>query len=205
MKLGCMNVRGWGIGKLEDVCKELNEWNLDMVGITETHLRDAVQMEGDEYVMIGKGGRKQERLGEGVALLHRKVRNLRVEELDVGDSVESEDVLAARVEYMNECGRDERLVVLVVYMTVEGDRAVRDNSRKYGVLKKTLREHAMEKVVVIGYMNAHVGVLGEQMNRNGKMLGEFVNEMELENLNETLAEGRVTWCARNRGLRLTIC
>ncbi|MPC42103.1 hypothetical protein E2C01_035716 [Portunus trituberculatus] len=32
------------------------------------------------------------------------------------------------------------------------------------------------------------------MNRNG----EFVNEMELENLNETLAKGRVTWCARNQ-------
>ena len=40
MKLGCMNVRGWGIGKFEDVCKELNEWGLDMVGITETHLRE---------------------------------------------------------------------------------------------------------------------------------------------------------------------
>ena len=30
------------------------------------------------------------------------------------------------------------------------------------------------------------------MNMNGGMLDEFVNEMDLENLNETLAEGRVT-------------
>ena len=104
MKLGCMNVRGWGIGKFEDVCQELSEWNLDMVGMTETHLRDAVRMEGSEYVMVGKGRRKQETFGGGVALLHRKARNLRVEELDVGESVESEDMLAVRVEHMNESG-----------------------------------------------------------------------------------------------------
>ena len=44
MKFGCLNVRGWGIGKFHDVCKELNEWSLDVVGITETHLRDVVHM-----------------------------------------------------------------------------------------------------------------------------------------------------------------
>ncbi|MPC62955.1 hypothetical protein E2C01_057046 [Portunus trituberculatus] len=45
-------------------------------------------------------------------------------------------------------------------------------------------------------MNAHIGLLDERMNRNGEMLEEFVNEMELENLNVTLAEGQVTWNAR---------
>ena len=40
LKFGCMNVRGWGVGKLEDVCKELNEWKFDIVGLTETQLRD---------------------------------------------------------------------------------------------------------------------------------------------------------------------
>ncbi|MPC84238.1 hypothetical protein E2C01_078967 [Portunus trituberculatus] len=81
MKLGCMNMRGWGIGKFEDVCKELNE-NLD--------LRDALQMEGNEYVMIRKGRRKQERLGRGVVLLYRKLRNLSGRQ----ETLESEDVLA---------------------------------------------------------------------------------------------------------------
>ena len=85
MKFGCLNVRGWGVGKFQDVCKELNEWRLDVVGITETHLRDVVRMEGDEYVMLGKGRRKQEKMGGGVALLHKKEKNFRVEELDVGD------------------------------------------------------------------------------------------------------------------------
>ena len=35
MKLGCMNVRGWCIGKFEDECKDLNERGLVMVGITD--------------------------------------------------------------------------------------------------------------------------------------------------------------------------
>ena len=197
MKFGCLNVRGWGTGKFQDVCKELNEWSLDVVGITETHLRDVVQVEGDEFVMLGKG-RKKQKLGGGVALLHRKTRNLGVEELDVGDSAESEDVLAVRVECRNESGRAERIVVVVVYMTVEGDRAVTENGRKYSVLKKIARDYTGEKMIVMGDMNAHVGMLGEQMNRNGMMLDEFVNELSLENLNETLAEGHVTWCARNQ-------
>ena len=93
------------------------------------------------------------------------------------------------VEYVNERGKPDKLVVVVVYMTVEGERAVRENSRKYSLLKKIVREHARERVIIMGDMNAHIGILGEQVNRNGEMLNEFVNEMDLENLNETLAEG----------------
>ena len=47
-------------------------------------------------------------------------------------------------------------------------------------------------------MNGHTGMLGEQMNENGEMLIDYVNKMNFENLNETLAEGRVTWNARNK-------
>ena len=50
-----MNVRGWGIGKLDDVCKELNELEFELVGLIEKHLRDDVRKEGQEYVMTGKG------------------------------------------------------------------------------------------------------------------------------------------------------
>ena len=150
-----MNVRGWGIGKFEDVCKEVNEWNFDLVGVTETHLRDNVRMEGNEYVMTGKGRKKQEKLGGGVALLHRKSKGFTVEEIDVGDSALSEDILAARVECKDGSGRSETVIIVVVYMTVEGERAARENSGKYGVLKRIVREHAGERVIVMGNMNAH--------------------------------------------------
>ena len=135
MKIGCMNVRGWGVGKCEDVCKEVNEWNFDVIGLTETHLRNDVRMEGCDYVMMGKGRKTQETLGGGVAFLLRKERNFKVEEIDVGSCANSEDVLAVRLECMNNHGRPESMVMIVVYMTVEGERAVRENSEKYAILK----------------------------------------------------------------------
>ena len=198
LKFGCVNVRGWGVGKFEDICRELNEWKFDMVGLTETHLRDDVRIEGSEYVMIGKGRKKQEKIGGGVAFLHRKESNLKVEELDVGNSAMSEDILAVRMECGGQRDRCESLVVAVVYMTVEGERAVRENGMKYDVLRRLVRKYAGEKVMIMGDMNAHLGMLGERINRNGEILGEFVDELNLENLNETIAEGRVTWSARNQ-------
>lgn len=44
----------------------------------------------------------------------------------------------------------------------------------------------------MGDMNAFTGMLGECINWNAEMLAEFVNEMDLENLNETLTDGCVT-------------
>lgn len=52
--------------------------------------------------------------------------------------------------------------------------------------------------MVMGDMNAHIGMLGERINQNGEMLNEFVYDMDLENLNETIGDGRVTWSARGQ-------
>ena len=40
----------------------------------------------------------------------------------------SEDVLAVRVEHIGQQGRRKRMIMIVVYMTVEGERAGRENS-----------------------------------------------------------------------------
>lgn len=117
MKFGCVKVRGWSIGKFEDVCKELNEWHFDIVGMTETHLKDDLNSDGSEYMMIGKGWKVQDRIGGGVTFLYRKERNFRIEKLDVGNCIMSEDILAVKVECTGERGKCERLVVIVVYMT----------------------------------------------------------------------------------------
>ena len=82
-------------------------------------------------------------------------------------------------------------------MTVEGERARRENSMKNFKedCKRTCRR---EREMVMGDVNAHLGILSEPMSRNSEMLAEFMDEMNLENLNETLAEGRVTWSAKNQ-------
>ena len=71
-----------------------------------------------------------------MALLHRKNKSLKVEEIDIGNSAASEDALDARVECKDGCGRSEKVIVVVAYMTVEGERAARENSGKYSLLKK---------------------------------------------------------------------
>lgn len=38
MKIGHLNMGGWGMKKLDNMGIELEEWKLDQVGVTETHL-----------------------------------------------------------------------------------------------------------------------------------------------------------------------
>lgn len=47
-------------------------------------------------------------------------------------------------------------------------------------------------MVIKGDMNAHTGILGERINQNREKLAEFVNDVDFENLNETMAGGHVT-------------
>ncbi len=126
------------------MCKELNEWHFNIVRMTETHLKDDVKLDGSKYVVIGKGQKVQDRVGEGVTFffffLYRKEKNFRIEKLDIGNCAMSEEILAAKVECTGEHGKCETLVVIVVCMTVEGERAARENSRKYGILRKIIRK-----------------------------------------------------------------
>lgn len=65
IKIRCMSVRGWGIRKVECVCKELKEWNLDIVMISEA-LEHALSDCG-EFMVSRKGRKKEEKLKEWVA------------------------------------------------------------------------------------------------------------------------------------------
>lgn len=46
-------------------------------------------------------------------------------------------------------------------------------------------------------MNGHIGIIGEEITRNITLLLEFV-EYDLEVLNLTMEEERVTWAKRGR-------
>ncbi|KAG0717650.1 hypothetical protein GWK47_054015 [Chionoecetes opilio] len=81
-------------------------------------------------------------------------------------------------------------------MTVEGTGARAENERKYRSVQGVVEQNRSENVIVMGDMNGHIGVLGEEVNGNGQLLLDFAEENELEILNVTLAEGRVTWSGR---------
>lgn len=44
---------------MDDASKVLGEWKFDQVCVTETHLRENVQMEGEMFELIEKGRKKQ--------------------------------------------------------------------------------------------------------------------------------------------------
>ncbi|KAG0715737.1 hypothetical protein GWK47_000111 [Chionoecetes opilio] len=145
--------------------------------------------------MIGKGRSKQQKKGGGVGVLVRQEAGIDVEELDVGGCEMGEDIMAVRLEYKVRKGR-ERILVIVCYMTVEGTGARAENERKYRIVQRFVEQNRSENVIVMGDMNGHIGVLGEEVNGNGQLLLDFAEENELEILNVTLAEGRVTWIGR---------
>ena len=67
MRLGCLNVDGIDVGKLEDMMNECEEWKLDIMCLTETHLREINEVNEEEhaYRMVCKGQSKQSKKGGG--------------------------------------------------------------------------------------------------------------------------------------------
>ena len=52
-----MNVQGINVGKIDDIMHECSEWELDVVCLTETQMRESVEIDDENhaYHFIGKG------------------------------------------------------------------------------------------------------------------------------------------------------
>ena len=61
--MGYMNVDGLNVGKIEDIMSECDDWNVDVVCLTETHLREYMEINENwqKYRMTGKGRSKQKK------------------------------------------------------------------------------------------------------------------------------------------------
>ena len=79
--------------------------------------------------------------------------------------------------------------MVVCHMTTAGPDANQDNSRKYEIVKKVIKQNEHERILIVGDM------LGEEVNENGQLLIDSTEDMRLENLNVTIGDGRVTWNA----------
>ena len=55
-----------------------------------------------------------------------------------------------------------------------------------------------EKILITGDTNGHIGILNEQINRNGNLLLQFTQNHNLNILNITNAIGQVTWQRGNQ-------
>ena len=172
-----------------------------MVGITETQLREEVEWESEHYKMIWKGRSNWKKRGGGVGLMVKKGLGVEIELVEVGKCHMSEDILAANL-WWEKNGKRHKIVMVVCYMTAEGVNGRADNTRKYRLIERIAETNRHEQVIVMGDMNGHVVILGEPVNANGQLLLDFMEENELENLNMTIAEGKVTWYGRGNKLAI---
>ena len=78
-------------------------------------------------------------------------------------------------------------------MTVQGLDAKLENKRKYNIIKSIIDNNKEDRIIILGDMNGHTGILGEPVNANGQKLLDFCDEYELEILNHTIMDGKVTW------------
>ena len=196
---------GINVGKLEDIMNECSEWGLDIVCLTETQMREMIEIneKGQEYRVINKGRSKQTCKGGGVAVMMKNNTDISCEVMNVGNCNMSEDILVVKLEYKaSMCDKKASLYVCLCYMTVEGAEGAVENKKKYDIVQGFVDEHKEEKVLVMGDMNGHIGLLGEEQNVNGKLLREACEKMNLEILNETIAEGRITW--QRKGMKSAI-
>ena len=191
-------MQGINVGKIEDIMSECKEWGLDVLCMTETQMRESLEIDDIEhpYQFIGKGRSKQTRKGGGVAVMWKKGVKIECESIDIGNCEMSEDLLAVRLEFEGKNHKRETIYVCVCYMTVESEIGRVENRRKYALLQKFVEDYRNQKVLIMGDMNGHIGILGEEENRNGELLREVCENMSLEILNETIAEGKVTWRGR---------
>ena len=197
IRIGCINIRGFTLGKFEDVCTELKDSDLDIIGLTETQLREVCARENESFRFIGKGRSKQVRQGGGVGLLVRKKVGLEVEEIEVGKCDMSEDIMSVRVEW-REKNQKHSVVLVVCYMTVEGPMAG-ENDRKYELISELTSRFAQEGIIIMGDMNGHVGVLDEDVNGNGQRLLDFAEAERFEILNMTIGHEQATLSQNGRG------
>ena len=92
-------------------------------------------------------------------------------------------------------GIGKSVVITVVYNNVEGA-----NKKQSECLIKELRvmteELKDERWMIIGDFNGHIGLLGEELNGNGRMIDKWLTECDV-NLKNLECMGESTWSAGN--------
>ena len=94
----------------------------------------------------------------------------------------------------NEKLKVEKILVINVYMTTGNtNQIIQENKKKYKEIKEIMKQHKDKEILVMGDMNAHIGILGEKIDRNGENLIIFAEENNLEIGNITNTIGKITW------------
>ena len=65
--------------------------------------------------------------------------------------------------------------------------------RKSNQMKSIVDNNKEDRIIILDDMNRHVANFGEPVNANGQKLLFCCDKYELEILNHTIMEGKITW------------
>ena len=199
-------MRSWGVGKLGEISMQMEENGMDFLAVTQTTMREEIEQEWGDYRFKGIGRKRMKNAGGGIGIIYNEKKGVRMEVVEFSSEMEEkEDIGVFKIskEIENRDGRKmtSEIVLMVCYMGVEGHDQ-EENNNKYTILGDLVQNFQEESIMIMGDMNAHTGILGEKVNRNGKKLTEFAEDYDMEIMNHTIAQGKVTW--EERGLQSAI-
>ena len=191
-KIGFININGMNATKIVDLEEEWEEEKLDIIGIVETHIKGDTKWEGKYYKMEGRGRGHDSKKGGGIALMVRKEKGWIWDIISNSNTGEAKDIMVVKME--NEIGEGEQLIAIICYMTT-GNRpeSILENKEKYRYINNIIEEYKEQEIIIMGDMNAHIGLMGERIDKQGELLLRLADERDMEITNITIAEGKVTW------------
>ena len=149
-------------------------------------MRNKRKWDGTHYRLEAKGREKRNKKGGGVALMINKHNDWETEEIDIGNSEDQEGILVRAV--TNKKLKIKQYIIICVYMTTGNENEImQENRRKYNIIKSVIKENREKSILIMGDMNAHIGILGEKIDKNGELLLAFTEENDLEIGNITMA------------------
>ena len=167
--------------------------------MTETQLvQDKIRIDSNiEYFTAMK--EVNDIKGGGLMILHKKSEKMKFNKVDN----EHNDIL----EIEGECNNIKMRIVLVYFGVKKSLEANKKNDEIRNKIEKVIKKvEENEALIVLGDFNAHIGTIGYQdIDHNGKMIHEWLNEYDLILLNyDDRCTGEVTWKRANGNQKSTV-
>ncbi len=180
-----INSQGLTQAKYMELEREIKKETL--MCIVETQKVEDIIIAGDIKAISSMRG-VDDRRGGGLMMMYQEEDCFYLEKVPS----ESTEILHAEGK-MGEM----RMTMLLVYLRTVNEVEVGAGNRRIlrEVEEKIRRRKADIGVLVLGDFNGHLGYLGHQKeNRNGKLVNDFIDEMDMCLLNiEEECKGRYTW------------
>ena len=207
MNIGTWNVQGIAT-KSEEVYKEIERSNMDIIALTETKRKGKGTEERNQYIYIYSGVPKEERASSGVILAIKK---------QFKKQIKSWEQINSRILQLEIEIKGHNLIIIAVYSP--NDDASDDKKQDFYDELTTLLEKVTDRkeVIILGDLNGRVGsrindpVVGQYgenaVNNNGERLIEMCHQYALKVTNSWFKHKnihRYTWIQPTRGLKSII-